>query len=121
MLKTDNVLLLALILLPSDNWGEMVTYPLAFLGGLAMRNAFEWENNTLTKKSFAVRLFYTFSLSVLVFLGWTKDDIHILGFTINRAVGLFFITLASDIVVKRLIKFVIYANERWFKKQEERL
>lgn len=121
MLKNDNVALLGLILLTEGNWSELITYPLAFLGALAMRNAFEWENNTFTWKSFLARLGYTFGLFVLMLIVWSKDDLYILGFTINRAVGLFFSTLASDIIVKRLIKFVIYANERWFKKQEERL
>lgn len=121
MLKSQYIILIALLLFDGSTWSEMVTYPLAFLGALAMRNSYEWENNTLTKKSFITRLLYTFGLTALLFLGWTKDEFNVLGFTINRALALFFTTLASDIVVKRLIKFIIYANEKYFKKQEERL
>lgn len=120
MLKTDHTVFLVLLLLQDGKWEEPASYILAIFGALVIRNGYEWDNNTLTKKSFITRIMFTVGTCIAVFL-FLPIKIVILGWEINRAAMLFITTLVSDFIVKRGIKFLAFANNKFFDKQESKI
>lgn len=113
-------MVLILILLTDTSWEEPISYVLAILGALVLRNAFEWDNNTLTKKTFITRLLYTIGITIGIFLFLGKDLV-IFGFAVNRALALFGSTLISDYIVKGVIALLIFANDKFLKKQQSKI
>lgn len=120
MLKSENSALLIVLLLADASWEEPVSYILAVFGALIIRNGFEWDNGTFTRKSFLIRMMYTIGGSIAIFLFVNKDTV-VFGWRLNRALILFINTLISDFIVKRGIKFLIYANNKFFEKQQSKI
>lgn len=78
MLKTDVIILLAVILQVDWDWSKIIGYTLAVLSGIVLGTAVEMKEKTFTKRSLALRLMQIFGLSVFFYYVWkfyiTKID-----------------------------------------------
>lgn len=95
MLKTDVIILYALILQMEWNWEKVVAYILAILSGIVLGTSIEIKQGTLTKRSFLLRLMQVFGLAIISYYVWKEFYIKKVDFVF----ALFAIGLFSDTII----------------------
>lgn len=104
MLKIEALFFLVLLLLSDGNWEKPISYIFAIAGAMAALTGFDLEQKKWSRRGTYIRVLFTFSAVVLYFLTYKGKDFEMFGYNINGAVGLFFVVLFAEIILKLLFK-----------------